>query len=189
MSIIPKKPFIFIRHGQTDWNKQEITMGSKDIPLNELGRKQALEAQQKLGDMSFQVIYSSSLARTIETTQIINEKFKVQVLISSKLVERRWGAIEGKPHSVRKSRSPTSLLPEGAESDAEFRGRVVTAFQEILSGTKETIVPLVVSHGGLFKILAELLANNNQLRADNCSIFKFDPPTHNHDLWDIKESG
>jgi len=36
--------FYFIRHGQTDWNLKHIAMGSKNIPLNQLGVKQAHEA-------------------------------------------------------------------------------------------------------------------------------------------------
>ncbi len=34
---LPNKSFYFIRHGETDWNKRHIIMGSIDIPLNDLG--------------------------------------------------------------------------------------------------------------------------------------------------------
>jgi hypothetical protein len=33
MTTLPLKPFYFIRHGETDWNKRNIIMGSIDIPL------------------------------------------------------------------------------------------------------------------------------------------------------------
>ena len=45
---LPLNPFYFIRHGETEWNRRNIVMGSQDIPLNELGLQQAHEASQVL---------------------------------------------------------------------------------------------------------------------------------------------
>lgn len=40
---IPAIPFYFVRHGQTDWNSEGKLMGQNDIPLNNIGIKQAQE--------------------------------------------------------------------------------------------------------------------------------------------------
>ena len=37
-----------IRHGQTEWNKNQLMQGISDIPLNDIGRAQARETRAKL---------------------------------------------------------------------------------------------------------------------------------------------
>jgi broad specificity phosphatase PhoE len=64
---LPLKPFYFIRHGETEWNRRNIIMGSKDIPLNELGLQQAHEASRVLENESFDVIVSSPKIRAQQT--------------------------------------------------------------------------------------------------------------------------
>jgi broad specificity phosphatase PhoE len=64
---IPCKPFYFIRHGETEWNRQGIYMGHKDIPLNETGRAQAYNAKKYLKKEPISYSVTSSLARAYET--------------------------------------------------------------------------------------------------------------------------
>ena len=59
--------FAFIRHGQTDWNRDDRLQGSSDIPLNDAGRAQAHEAAELLRDGGWQVVVSSPLVRARET--------------------------------------------------------------------------------------------------------------------------
>ena len=37
----PLPPIIFVRHGETDWNRQGLIQGTIDTDLNETGRAQA----------------------------------------------------------------------------------------------------------------------------------------------------
>ena len=64
---LPLKPFYFIRHGETEWNRRNIIMGSHDIPLNELGLQQAHEASRALENESFDIIVSSTKKRAQQT--------------------------------------------------------------------------------------------------------------------------
>jgi phosphohistidine phosphatase SixA len=41
----------FIRHGETDWNREGRLQGQQDIPLNDLGRAQAEEAGRRLATL------------------------------------------------------------------------------------------------------------------------------------------
>ena len=63
LSTLPRNPFYFIRHGETDWNRRNIIMGSQDIPLNERGLEQAHEVSRILEKESFEIIVSSTKMR------------------------------------------------------------------------------------------------------------------------------
>ena len=52
-----------VRHGQTDWNFQEIIQGREDIPLNEVGKKQASQSAAALQAEAWDIIISSPLIR------------------------------------------------------------------------------------------------------------------------------
>ena len=58
-----------VRHGQTDWNFQEIIQGREDIPLNEVGKKQASQSAAALQAEAWDIIISSPLIRAQETAK------------------------------------------------------------------------------------------------------------------------
>lgn len=60
----------FLRHGQTNNNKEGRMQGRVDIPLNEVGRAQARCAAQRLKGIGFDAVYSSPLSRAVETAQL-----------------------------------------------------------------------------------------------------------------------
>ena len=61
----------FIRHGQTDWNKDMRMQGQSDIPLNENGRKSAIEAGKTLASTHIDLAFSSPLKRAKETAELV----------------------------------------------------------------------------------------------------------------------
>ena len=57
----------FMRHGQTDFNKENKWMGLLDIPLNENGISQALSSINYIKSLNIDIIYCSELKRAIQT--------------------------------------------------------------------------------------------------------------------------
>ena len=47
---MPAPVIYYIRHGETSWNAEGRLQGAQDIPLNDLGRKQAAHAGNVLAD-------------------------------------------------------------------------------------------------------------------------------------------
>ena len=87
-----------VRHGSTDWNDKKISMGSKDIPLNDKGKAEALNTASLLQNYDFDLIISSPLIRALETANIINKDRDNQIVIEDRLTERYLGELEGKPY-------------------------------------------------------------------------------------------
>jgi broad specificity phosphatase PhoE len=66
-----------IRHGQTDYNREERLQGARDIPLNDMGRSQARSNGQTLAATPLELPLdafdwvSSPLSRTRETMELV----------------------------------------------------------------------------------------------------------------------
>ncbi len=151
------------RHGQTDWNVQERIQGHSDIPLNQRGEGQATELGQRLSDINFAAIYSSDLIRAHRTAELIIAERQLHIATTKALRERNFGALEGKhgheyPETfdryvaLAEAERKSYRLAEGAESDNELTGRLITFLREIaLAHSGQNV--LVVSHGGAMRYL------------------------------------
>ena len=67
---MPMRIYI-MRHGETDWNRENKIQGRVDIPLNENGRELARITAEKLKKIPFAAAITSPLIRAKETAEII----------------------------------------------------------------------------------------------------------------------
>lgn len=187
MRYIPKSSFYFVRHGETDWNHKHIIMGSKDIPLNENGETQAEHAAYVLADVEIGRIFSSTLKRASKTAKIIADICELEIEEMSELCERGGGSLEGKSKSDQTELNLSPLsdqnLPKDGESYEVFEKRILFGLKKILSS--RYAYPLIVSHSGVFAILANSLADRQELLCKNCQIFLFNPSILHKDKWEI----
>ena len=85
----------FIRHGQTDWNKDMRMQGQSDIPLNENGRESAIEAGKTLANTHIDLAFSSPLKRAKETAEILLEGRNIPLYEDQRIQEISFGSYEG----------------------------------------------------------------------------------------------
>lgn len=182
-NMIPPKTFYFIRHGQTDYNLNNILQGSLDIPLNAKGIAQAEALRNVMNKVKISKIFASPLKRARCTAEIINENVKLEIEYVSELKERHWGEWEGKnkselPIKSHLSKLKDNELPKGAETFTEFLDRARQALTYILS---KNDAPLIVAHAGIFKALCYILSKED-LATDNCQLYEFKVIDNDHYL-------
>lgn len=180
---IPHEQFYFIRHGETDWNRRRIYTGSKDIPLNQFGIRQAESAAHILKDEPIQHIVSSPLIRAHHTAEIIAEHIGSAITILDDLKECCWGVMEGQlvDDGTIFQRWANGSPHAGAEKVEDFDQRVMRGFQLALS------IPgpiLIVSHGGVYSTLQRTIFNG-AVRVENCSPICHRPPEPPNASWFI----
>lgn len=146
---------ILVRHGETDWNRQERCQGISNIPLNSNGRKQAEVLAESLKNQQLSAIYSSDLSRAMDTAREIAKHHSLSVRIESDFKEMNQGDFEGLDfkyirahygHILKKWREePENLRLPGGESLIEVQNRAWEAFTNIYKEHEDKRV-LVVSH-------------------------------------------
>jgi broad specificity phosphatase PhoE len=158
-----------VRHGQTDYNLNDLIQGWVDIELNENGIKQSMELGEKLKDIKFDVIYSSDLKRAIQTSEIINKinKFKSSIILDSRLREQNMGDWEGKKSSIiinenkeffiKVRENPFLYNPPNGETFLQVVSRAKAFLDDLEDKNYENI--LIVGHQLINAIIFFILNN------------------------------
>lgn len=174
--MICHKNFYFIRHGQTDWNKKNIAMGQKDIPLNEKGLEQARGAAVLLKNVCFRLIVASPLKRAKKTAEIIAASCKKSTVFLDEFKEARWGVRQGMDNGddawLRAWRRGEFVI-EGAETFLEMQQRVKVGLEKALGFDGPV---LIVAHGGVYWALRAILGVPFE-DTHNCLPYFFRAPT------------
>jgi len=152
-----------VRHGETEWNKRGILQGWLDVPINALGRSQALDMAHTFVPFQFDAIWSSPLVRASETAGMVAQQLQLAApRLHEGLKERHFGAIQGIPKDELAELNPSQLEQilrrnpaaefVGGESMDEFADRVMNALQEIGASHLGQRV-LVITHGWVLDVI------------------------------------
>jgi len=172
-----------IRHGQTSANLLRHVQGHSDTPLTDLGLKQAYSLANYLKSNTswheFDRIYSSDLARALETSKIIKSICCSQgkeIVTDVRLRERKYGHLyEGRPienlrlDALRAGSDLAQYTPHGAESRDEVRARVVDFFYNVVAAeSSDGDEILIVSHWATIKEFLKLFQSKcNEIKEEH----------------------
>jgi len=95
---------ILARHGETEWNVEEVFRGRIDVELNETGIKQAELLAGYLSDLKIDAVYASPLKRALKTAEIIAGYHKLDIEIAPALIDFDYGKWQGLPHQEVKDK-------------------------------------------------------------------------------------
>ncbi|MBI4332616.1 MAG: histidine phosphatase family protein [Chloroflexi bacterium] len=153
---------ILVRHGQTDWNKEERFRGRFDIELNETGLKQAELAGQALLRLDVAAIFASPLKRALKTGEIIAARTGKPLSVTDGLIDIDFGEYQGLNSAEAKTKdetlwrkwldSPQLVSFPGGESLASVEERVrLTIGKAREQQPGKTVV--MVSHSVVCKVM------------------------------------
>lgn len=148
-----------IRHGQTEWNVAQRAQGHSDIPLDDVGVRQAELLARSMDGHRLERVYSSDLGRAVETAAPITRLTGAELIATPSLRERSFGEWEGQPYGVIRAGVTASGLPShefappGGESLVYVQQRITQWWTDL---PKRGAIG-IVSHGGTCSLLLALL--------------------------------
>jgi probable phosphoglycerate mutase len=158
----------YIRHGETEWNAQGRLQGAQDVPLNDLGRKQAAAAGFILADLFARdgrskqslAFVASPLGRARATMELVRGTLKLppgDYAIDDRLREIAYGDWEGSTLAQMQALDPElfarrqaekwTVSPPGGESYVAVQARVSAWYNQVTADT------VAVAHGGTARAL------------------------------------
>jgi broad specificity phosphatase PhoE len=176
---------VLVRHGETDWNRERRFQGHADTPLNEAGRRQAVELADALRDEGLTAVYTSPLRRAAETADIVARRLGLEAAELEALREIDVGDWQGLTVDEVKARFPERLdvawrsgWPNGETHD-QLSARVLPALIR-LDRTHAGGRVLGVTHAGPIRVALAAASglSHEEARSQvgplaNCAVFRF----------------
>ena len=145
------------RHGQTEFNRQELILGTTDIELNGTGVEQAEELADRVAEIGgIDLIIASPMKRAMATAKAVAAKTGLEIITDDRLREWNYGRYEEKSRFAEgfaENKVNFGVRMGGTgESLLQLSHRVYSALDDIIAEYSNKTV-LIVSHGGVCRII------------------------------------
>jgi len=155
-----------VRHGATVLSAEDRFAGSSDVELSDEGRRQAASLAERLASEPLAAVYTSPMARTVETAAIASAPHRLAVTTSAGLEEIDHGRWEGLTRPEVEARfpdeyadweaDPFTFAPEGGEAGIHVLARALPVIRDIVARHEDATV-LVVSHKATIRLVISSL--------------------------------
>ena len=152
---------LLVRHGTTKLHRNDRFWGKTDVPLSNVGIKQAGQLRTRLASEKITAVYTSTLSRARSTAEIIATGHKAKFIACDELCECNFGFIEGLtfkeigrlyPELAEELTSWRMVSFPGGETLDQLNDRV-RQFIKRLENLKAKDTVVIVSHGGPLRLL------------------------------------
>jgi broad specificity phosphatase PhoE len=142
-----------VRHGETEWARLGRHTGRTDVPLTDVGRRQARAIARKLEGQAYTLVLSSPLARALETCRLAG--YGDRAAIDPDLREWDYGVYEGRTSAEIRESIPGwtvwSHPIEGGESIEDVAARADRVIRRARDFEGDVAM---FAHGHVLRILA-----------------------------------
>ncbi|HZD10947.1 MAG TPA: MSMEG_4193 family putative phosphomutase [Candidatus Binatia bacterium] len=153
---------LLVRHGQNEWvEKKRLAGWIPNINLNEEGKQQAAQLAERLAHLPLTALYSSPVARCMETATYLGRALQLEIEPLEDVGEVHYGEWEGAEiETLAKEKSwyavqhfPSRFrFPQG-EALREVQARAITALETLATRHEKSEMVAVVSHADLIKLV------------------------------------
>lgn len=160
---------VLVRHGQSQWNLENRFTGWEDVPITELGAREAVGAGRELKSIPFDVAFTSELQRAQQTLAILLKESGqelVPIYKDKALNERHYGDLQGldKAETAKKYgdaqvhiwRRSFDIRPPGKDGESlkDTADRTLPYFRKlVLPAAAESKNVLVAAHGNSLRAI------------------------------------
>jgi glucosyl-3-phosphoglycerate phosphatase len=154
---VSARRLVLWRHGRTHWNVEGRAQGTTDVPLDDVGRRQARDAAARLASLQPRFVWSSPLARAADTAAELSVLTGLDVRRDARLQEINVGERQGLTLDELRERFPEVYrafmsgeeLPRarGGEVEPEVADRVAAVMLDATEQLAPGEVGVLVSHG------------------------------------------
>jgi probable phosphoglycerate mutase len=147
------KTLYLIRHGLIRSNIKEVYAGRNEEKLTDSGVERARQIGKEMQDWGIKAIYTSPLARTVQTAQILNEHINAKLILEPDLIEMNLGPWTGlSKYEVTMNypveyrtwyERPSAFKMSGIETLDEVLKRVLRFMDKFLNAESEKIAAMV----------------------------------------------
>jgi probable phosphoglycerate mutase len=152
---IGERQLVLVRHGETEWARTGRHTGRTDIPLDDVGRSQAVSLGHRLAGRRYDIVLSSPRSRALETARLAG--FGDVVEIDDDLREWDYGELEGLTTAQIRTRWPDWTIWTGPWPGGEWPADVGARADRVIALCQDPSLEgdaLVFAHGHLLRVLA-----------------------------------
>jgi broad specificity phosphatase PhoE len=145
-----------VRHGRTALNADGRLRGRLDVPLDDVGEREAARLGALFAQVPLAIVVTSPLIRARATGEAIAKDAAACLVTDDRLVDRDYGTFAGESRALVEERFGSLDAAPGVESSDAVVVRAAGAVEDLVSASRSRPC-LLVAHDAINRVLLTTL--------------------------------